>query len=88
MLLRVTKEDIEKGEPQSCYQCPIALALKRAGFERVSVEADGIYADEQFAPSTYQVDDFVAAFDSEQDVEPTEFDLPFEPPLMGPKEGE
>lgn len=37
MRVEVTAEDIAKGRRSSCSRCPIARALKRAGFADVSV---------------------------------------------------
>ena len=35
--VRVTQDDINKGKPGNEYFCPIALALRKQGHERVSV---------------------------------------------------
>lgn len=47
--IKVTKDHIDQGEPQSCFKCPVTLALKDAGYDLVIVSrhnfsiADTIY---------------------------------------------
>lgn len=76
----VTKEDISKGVPRSARRCPIALALKRHGYDKVRVGFSGIairreyrYRDDfavvTFVPS-YTVQHFITAFDGGREVKP------------------
>ena len=44
--IKVTKEDIENGIKRNATRCPVALALNRKGFDKISVYAGYMsYAD-------------------------------------------
>ncbi len=81
MKIQVTKECIEKGQRKSKSCCPIALALKEAGYRlplvgsRVATFriAGTELRQRVFLPAGAR--DFVEAFDSGLDVEPTVFEL-------------
>lgn len=42
LIVKVTKQDIKEGVAESLHLCPIAKALRRIGFERISVDSDSI----------------------------------------------
>lgn len=44
MIIKVTQDDIDKGQPYNCNRCPIALALMRE-LKINEVEVDGSKAD-------------------------------------------
>lgn len=85
MKIRVTKKDIELGEPGSGTTCPIARAVRRvyqgrdvfAGFTYVKVKSiSGV----TILPE--KVMDFISDFDSMRPVEPFTFDLPLPNPRL------
>lgn len=48
MRIRITKSDIENGKRQDCHFCPIALAIRRAFFNKHGRDPDNVsvsYAD-------------------------------------------
>lgn len=74
--VEVTEADIAAGLPDACFSCPIALALKRLGYERPSVDGVAIELDTlTTVPSPDVVNDFVIAFDKGDKVEPFAFEL-------------
>lgn len=74
--VQVTEEDIKGGLRESCHACPIALALKRLGYERPTVDGVAIDLDTLTTiPSPDVVNDFVIAFDKGDKVKPFAFDL-------------
>ena len=79
-VMQVTEEDIIKGVPNHKCRCPIALAIKRAGFENNEVYVGKKYLMiehyRQELPKEAQ--DFVKTFDGHmggQLVEPFEFKI-------------
>jgi hypothetical protein len=62
----VTQEDINDGEPGTCWGCPIALAASRAlpYAEDVSVGADMLTVGEYDADLPMLASDFVHRFDN------------------------
>ncbi len=55
MIVEVTQEDIKRGAPRSERACPIALALRRAGFEDVEVMPDLVLADGRTSGRVYSL---------------------------------
>lgn len=83
MRVEVTQEDIGKGVARAPNNCPIALALKRAGWARASVSASAIGFKARGAEKfywTYAVPEnaksFLFDFDAGRPVSPFSFDLP------------
>ena len=85
MLTKVTanveQEHIDNGEIESCYDCPIALALIDQGYTFVSITEDHIRLVVQgkgLAPSKHyicealpeEMEDFIENFDANKDVVP------------------
>lgn len=79
MKITVTQEDIDKGLPNRCYECPVSLAVKRAlGARDVSVSwTITAHVDGEILKfnKTDPITRFVAAFDARQPVQPFEFEL-------------
>ena len=83
-IIEVTKEHIEKGVPTNRASCPIALAMKDAGFFNPSVEYSKIYyyesEDEEgdygrVAAASSEVCDWQEFFDDEEYVGPITLEL-------------
>ena len=80
MRIEVTKEHIEDGEKDSKFYCPIALAMKDAGYDRPCVGALDVSwfigkGDWNCAGLPTDAAQFVEDFDDGLNVEPFEFDL-------------
>lgn len=81
MRIRVTKSDIENGKRRNGQSCPIALASRRAFFNKygrepykVIVDRSSIYIDGRQCPITQQMFDFIVAFDAgKKDLAPCSF---------------
>lgn len=82
--IEVTEEHIKKGVPTNRESCPIALAMKDAGFFNPSVEYSKIYyyesCDEagdygRVAVASSEVCDWQAFFDDEEYVGPITLEL-------------
>ena len=73
--VEVTAADIATGEPTFCRSCPVALALLRAGFTRVSVGESIAAAEFGEVPLPRKVASFVRHFDRGRPVKPFAFDL-------------
>lgn len=75
--IEVTQEDINKGEREGGFHCPIARAAHRAGFP------DAYVAEREWCPIdlgpavplSKRARDFVAAFDAGRPVHPDRFRL-------------
>lgn len=86
MKIVVTAEHIERGKACKCDECPVALALARAGVEAPRVDnlhIHGFYDGRPFSVATPQVvANFVEAFDEtlrgNRPPKPFEFDIPIE----------
>lgn len=75
-IISVTKEDIENGETQSKYSCPIALALKRAEpAASIHVYKQHLKVDSVIYELSPRIQTFIAYFDNGLPVEPFEFSL-------------
>ena len=82
MWVEVTQEDIEAGESGECTECPVALALSRAGFLPAVMQtktnffsADGeVVSDDWSHP--VNVSRFIVDFDARRPVKPIKFNVP------------
>jgi hypothetical protein len=81
ILIDVTQQHIDDGEPGHPWSCPIALALDAAGLRSPWVQitrwgiASAVGPDPR-APLSRRAAKFVDAFDAGQPVKPTRFRLP------------
>ena len=78
MKIIVTEEDIIKGVPNHKCKCPIALAVKRAGFKDVYVHKKAITIGDHRQDLPEEAKIFVGMFDQymgAQYVEPFEFEI-------------
>jgi len=77
---RVTKKDINDGKPGSCSLCPIALSMKRRGFE-VAVGVSILNIPSPSKDDCYSIytkpkmQSFISEFDNFIDVKPFQFTL-------------
>lgn len=86
MLIEVTQEDIENGQPTVCRKCPIARATKRAFGKRdpvydIAVDTEDILvilnnAEYRCKPTPEMVD-FINMFDCMEEVKPFSVELEF-----------
>lgn len=75
--VRVTRDDIRKGKPNSSTSCPIARALRRQGFDRIKVDTCEITVGrkkEKFIMS-YAAQAFIDDFDMWGKAKPSVFTL-------------
>lgn len=85
MTISVTQEDIDKGRPNSCGSCPIALAVRRStGLLNASVSQSRIISWGGYKPrldveTPAQAVDFIELFDSNEPVKPFTFELNYDP---------
>lgn len=87
MLLKVTQKNIHSGN-KSSRECPVALALKDLGFDRVRVGVYSISVYDQETGETIidtpdDIHQFIIDFDSGRLVHPCEFYLPLKYGLAG-----
>ena len=75
MKIDVTQEDIVNGKKKSCDECPIALAMIRAGYKNVSVGSYFISSGNLTYLVPPEVTKFVLDFDAEKPVSPFSFEL-------------
>lgn len=93
MLVRVTQDDIDEGEREDCFMCPVARALTRefpgcipevtgTGIELYEFDdaCDGLGTWLFHARTPKKAAEFIEAFDDGEGVEPFEFTLTFTPP--------
>lgn len=81
MIIKVTEEDIKLGVKEDSCKCPVALAMRRitkkqcsVGIAWITVISLNPYSDKTyFVPK--KVENFIAAFDKGEKVEPFEFEL-------------
>ena len=82
MKIQVTAEDIKNGNRNSCYTCPIALAIRRSRGRISAVTPSLIYIDGLYSGAIATPDvvrDFIALFDAFYRMEqpqPFSFELP------------
>ena len=74
MRIEVTADDIAKGMKSNCYQCPIALAIRRVTGD-VFVGRWIVVNGKRF-DKIKSVSEFIANFDDGRPVEPFSFHLP------------
>ena len=81
-IIKVTREDIENGEPDSSGSCPIALATRRAGVVNLNsdiyVTGDRILFSNRFARLPLKASLFIEEFDLGEVVMPFEFTIEIE----------
>ncbi len=75
MKINVTRSDIKTGK-HNCTGCPVALAVKRKGFNDVSVSYGGITVGPTTIPLSDGLRSFMLEFDTYGRPDPIEFDLP------------
>lgn len=77
MIIRVTQEHIDKGKAGLCSLCPIALALKDAGFKDSWAGSGTLKNNKNTICITPQsCYDFMVHFDAGDLVSPFEFEIP------------
>lgn len=76
VLVKVTQDHIDRGEPESCISCPVALAARDVGI-RVDVYAEAVVFHHNYKTvrPPDSVSAFVERFDQNATVEPFEFYL-------------
>lgn len=76
MVINVTQEHIDRGTKKECSKCPVALALKDAGFPNAFVGVFSIWPFEMTRLDvSNEVEEFIAAFDCGSIVKPFSFNL-------------
>jgi hypothetical protein len=82
--ITVTQKHIENGEACSSDSCPLALALKDAGFKNAFVGGGYIFFDsrdpDRYIAMRWDIYDFVRDFDTKKPVCPITFELRNIPP--------
>jgi hypothetical protein len=73
MLVKVTKQDIEKGVARSSGWCPIAQSLRRAGYCNIRVAQDYIVSNDKTYRLSAAAQKFIAHFDTDRPVKPAAF---------------
>jgi hypothetical protein len=79
----VTQEDIEKGVPESAGYCPVSVALRKNGYEKVKVNLNVAEVwepdDEKCYVAVLPEDAIVAIarFDAIETMDPMQFTLKF-----------
>lgn len=76
MRIEVTLEHIRNGRRNSCYACPIALAIvDAANVQNPTVGSRSVSIGDMVYRLPVAAQDFIASFDTARDVEPFSFDL-------------
>ena len=82
LVIEVTRDDIQQGEIESCENCPVARAVKRAIPDQVHVEVlphEIWIAYKKREPESHrpkkEVMEFIKQFDAGLPVEPFKFNL-------------
>lgn len=80
--IEVTDDDIFDGIQSSCHNCPIALAASRINIARIiSVNSTSMVVRNTYSRNgdfivlPIEAIDFIAAFDTNQEVEPFSFEI-------------
>jgi len=76
MLIVVTEKHITEGTRRSPSTCPVALALRDAGFGLVRVDSTYIMVDGRVVLTPHSVSWFVEWYDNNCDCPAFTFDLP------------
>lgn len=90
MIIKVTANDIAKGIPTHVRECPVARALRRAGFKNVGVGRTYLTVDggKKEISTPDNVVAFVQAFDREitrAQAVPFSFEVPWRKPVKKAK---
>lgn len=77
LTVTVTREDIDAGEPRKTERCPVARALRRAGFRTAAVMCFTAHFGNCGPSATLPAEavEFVRRFDRNEPVEPLTFAL-------------
>lgn len=75
MKINVTQEDIDRGIPESCDKCAVALAVQRETKERVTVSPEEIRIGNKLYDTPIIAAKFIESYDSLDDVSPFSFEL-------------
>ena len=78
LAFEVTLQDIAEGLPNTCFYCPIALALKRElnlGPRDIMVLSDKIYIKDKTYAHTKRTRTFINNFDSRESVKGGKFTI-------------
>ena len=81
IVITVTEEDIEKGARNMPARCPVALALRRGGYSKITVLINrfSCYDPRNKAvicrPHPDELQKFIKDFDTKQPVSPTSFEV-------------
>ena len=73
--VRVTRDDIRKGEPWRCDACPVARAMRRHGYQKVFVDMSMISTRWKTFRTPALVRRFMLQFDRHRPVKPFSFAL-------------
>lgn len=74
MKIKVERRHIQKGKRADCYKCPVALALKEAGYKGVEV-GDGFVEFDGITYNMRRGTRFIRRFDNNLSVKPTTIEL-------------
>lgn len=76
-IINVTQENIDKGKRFASCSCPVALALKNAGYQKVSVTGPVVCIGTGYRwKVTPEIYTFIIGFDGGMKVKPFTFELP------------
>lgn len=80
MIIKVTKEDIKQGKPGMPCHCPVARAMNRHVFERVSVTGRMMSREVRgrlrWLPISDEVKEWIRNYDRGAPVKPFSFHIP------------
>lgn len=88
--VEVTQDDIDQGVPESYRKCPLALALRRMGYDIVEVFETSLecaYDPDSSTPFSVtwkckelpgELEQFISLLDEGNEVFPTTFEIPLE----------
>lgn len=75
MKIKVTQDHIDHGLRGSCMQCPVALALRDAGFLAPFAGVENIHVQRKFVTTPDTVQEFMKLFDNGLPCEPFTFEI-------------
>jgi len=75
--IEVKQEHLNKGKKHKCNECPVALALKDAGFSGVNVTYFSATLNGTYVPLSKTVESYIKAFDADKPVSPFTFQVEF-----------
>lgn len=73
--IQVKQEDIDKGRRNVCFDCPIALALRREGYRDVVVGSAAVRISTTVIELPRSARRFINRFDNRKKVQPFNFIL-------------